>query len=405
MITNQNRVVHCLRAPVGGAFRHVCDLIKAQSAAGHSVGLICASETDDPFAEARLAALAPDLALGLIRMPMRRSISFGDIAAIWKVLRQLHALSPDVLHGHGAKGGAYARLIGSSLRLSGSKVKRFYSPHGGSLHFSADSMAGKVYFALERLMERMTDGLVFVSRYEERQYRAKIQQPKTAWQVIHNGLRVEEFDPVATIDDAADFLFIGELRHLKGPDVFLEALVKIREQTGHCPSAHIVGPGAETEFYKTMARDFGLSDNVQFHPPMPAREAFAMARCVVIPSRAESMPYIVLEASAAAKPLITTQVGGIPEIFAGREDELVEAGDIFALAAAMRDKMQHPRQARDSATQLQHALRDAFSLDRMAGGVAAFYAGRPVAPVTLPSLPPVVAAQPVEQPHKISANR
>ena len=86
MIASQIRVVHCLRAPVGGAFRHVCDLIRAQNAAGHSVGLICASDTDDDFAEAKLAALESELKLGLIRMTMRRSISLGDIAAIWRVM-------------------------------------------------------------------------------------------------------------------------------------------------------------------------------------------------------------------------------------------------------------------------------------------------------------------------------
>ena len=50
-------------------------------------------------------------------------------------------------------------------------------------------------------------------------------------------------------------------------------------------------------------------------PPMPARQAFALGRVIVVPSRAEAMPYIVLEALAAGKPMIATAVGGIPEIF------------------------------------------------------------------------------------------
>lgn len=378
---NEHRIVHCIRAPVGGAFRHVCDLVRAQAAAGHKVGLICASDTDDAFAEEKLKALEPDLSLGLIRMPMRRSVSLGDIGAIWRVMRQLRGLAPDVLHGHGAKGGAYARLIGSVLRLRGGKTGRFYSPHGGSLHYDAGSLAGRVYFMLERAMERMTDGLIFVSLYEELQYAEKIQTPKTRWQVIHNGLRNDEFEPVSVQPGAADFLFIGEMRHLKGPDVFLNALAAIREQTGACPSAHMVGPGAETDTYKAMAQELYLSEAVHFHPPMPAREAFAMARCVVIPSRAESMPYIVLEACAAATPLITTRVGGIPEIFAGREDQLVEPGDAYALAARMRDKMQNRVYARADALNHQGALRTGFALEGMANAVLAFYEDRDLPPL------------------------
>ncbi|AXS40969.1 glycosyltransferase family 4 protein [Breoghania sp. L-A4] len=381
MNTTPYRIVHCIRAPVGGAFRHVCDLVRAQNAAGHSVGLICASDTDDAFAEEKLARLESDLKLGLIRMPMRRSLSLGDLSAIWRVLRQLHGLAPDILHGHGAKGGAYARLIGTAMRARGASVKRFYSPHGGSLHFAKDSAAGKVFFTLERTMERMTDGLIFVSRYEETQYREKIHAPKVPNRVIHNGLRPDEFQPVIPAADAADFLFIGEMRHLKGPDVFLRALAMIHEQTGRCPTAHLVGPGAQVGEYKEQADQLGLGEHVSFHPPMPARQAFAMARCVAIPSRAESMPYIVLETVAAAMPLITTRVGGIPEIFEGREGDLVEPDDDFALAAAMREKMQAPEHARAIAVLHQNILSAGFSLDHMARAVFAFYGGasRPAA--------------------------
>ena len=60
-------------------------------------------------------------------------------------------------------------------------------------------------------------------------------------------------------------------------------------------------------------------------PPMPARRAFALARTVVLPSRAESLPYVVLEAAAAGIPLIATRVGGIPEIFEGETERLVDA--------------------------------------------------------------------------------
>ena len=100
----------------------------------------------------------------------------------------------------------------------------------------------------------------------------------------------------------------------------------------------IVGPGTEEDRlrYRRMADERVRGAPIVFLPPMPARKAFALARTIVLPSRAELLPYIVLEAAGAAMPIIATNVGGIPEIFAGETERLVPPGDADALAAAMR---------------------------------------------------------------------
>ncbi len=113
--------------------------------------------------------------------------------------------------------------------------------------------------------------------------------------------------------DARDFLYIGMMRDLKGPDVFLDALGRMIEGGSHV-TAHFVGDGPDKDAYLRKITSGRLKDRVKVHDAMPARQAFAKARCVVVPSRAESMPYIVLEAIAAGKPIICTNVGGIPEI-------------------------------------------------------------------------------------------
>ncbi|MBP0575343.1 hypothetical protein J8J27_31975, partial [Mycobacterium tuberculosis] len=52
-------ILHCIRAPVGGAFRHVVDLALAQTAAGHRVGILCDALTGGDFATAKIASLGP----------------------------------------------------------------------------------------------------------------------------------------------------------------------------------------------------------------------------------------------------------------------------------------------------------------------------------------------------------
>src|SRR5438105_2550485 len=122
-------ILHVLRAPVGGLFRHVRDLARGQIARGHRVGLIADASTGGPQADAKLAELAPALAFGVSRVAMSRQLGLRDLAARARVAARIAEVKADVVHGHGAKGGAYARLAGAAGAI------RVYTPHGGSLHY------------------------------------------------------------------------------------------------------------------------------------------------------------------------------------------------------------------------------------------------------------------------------
>ena len=84
----------------------------------------------------RLAALAPILRSALTRVPMSRHIGLSDLAAQRHVAQRARDAGADVLHGHGAKGGAYARLVARRAPI------RAYTPHGGSLHYGC-ALAGR----------------------------------------------------------------------------------------------------------------------------------------------------------------------------------------------------------------------------------------------------------------------
>src|SRR5215470_2625641 len=213
-------ILHVLRAPVGGLFRHVADLARGQAARGHRVGLIADSSTGGPQAEATLAALAKVLTHGLTRIPMSRHIGARDILAVRHVAQRAEAAAVDVIHGHGAKGGAYARLARSlpSSASGGGKGRgiRAYTPHGGSLHYRWGSPTGLFYLSAERLLMRRTDLFLFESAYGRDVFKAKIGEPEDLARIVYNGVSNDEFQPVVVGPSATDLLFIGELRVLKG---------------------------------------------------------------------------------------------------------------------------------------------------------------------------------------------
>jgi len=324
---------------MGGVLRHVRDLATLHTAMGHDVGIICDAPGTDGYNEAQLEILDKNIALGVLRVSMSRSVGPSDLFSASKVLKKLKALKPDIVHGHGAKGGVFARSSGSLVNTSHRKPVRFYSPHGGSLHFDPQGKDGKIYFKIERILEKITDGISFVAQYEQDSYQDKVGIPHCSSSVTYNGLMPDEFEPIELIEKPADFVFVGEMRMLKGPDLMLRAVSRLKAEGATDISAVLVGAGPDRDELHQMIKDRNIQTNVTIRPPMPARAAFQLAKCVVMPSRAEAMPYIVLEALAGQRPLIATNVGGIPEIFAGASDVLVEP-DIDQLTARMRQALE-----------------------------------------------------------------
>jgi len=361
--TSPLKILHILRSPVGGLFRHVIDLAGAQEARGHRIGIVADSSTGGAHADAAFESLRGQLALGLTRVPMSRHVGLSDLSAQRHVVQRARETGADVLHGHGAKGGAYARLCGGAIRA--------YTPHGGSLHYSRGSPVGFLYLTLEQVLMRRTELFLFESRYGRDVFTAKIGTPGGFVRVVHNGVTAEEFAEITPQADATDIVFVGELRMLKGVDVLLDALAQLSRQRR--VTATIVGDGPDAAQFRSQADRLGLSSTVRFLPPMPAREAFQLGRLFVAPSRAESLPYIVLEAAAAAVAMITTNVGGILEVFGPQAKRLVSPGDATALARSITAAFSAPEDLRNQALTLRDRVQAEFSADVMAENVLAAY--------------------------------
>ncbi len=367
------RILHVFRSPVGGLFRHVLDLAGEQARQGHAVGFILDSATGGERATRLLADLAPRLTLGTVRFPMRRDPHPADVIGLARVARIVALTRPDVIHGHGSKGALYARLAGS-LPFGARGAARVYTPHGGSLHFRPGSLKGALVLGTERLLTSRSDLILFESAFAAERFRTVVGGPTGLTRIVLNGLAPAEFAPVQESEEAADFLFVGELRMLKGVDVLLKALAGLPAFEGRRPTAALVGSGPDRQAFEDLALALGLEGQVQFKGALPAREAFGLGRTLVVPSRAESLPYIVLEAAAARRPLIATRVGGIPEILGRFDDRLVPGEDVNALREAMAAALARtPDERMRMAAELAVHVQATFSVGRMVEGVMGGY--------------------------------
>ncbi|MCG2640007.1 MULTISPECIES: glycosyltransferase family 4 protein [Bradyrhizobium] len=361
------RILHAVRAPVGGIFRHILDLANGQVDRGHHVGILADSLTGGERADKALAELAPRLKLGVHRMAIRREPSPEDFLVWLRMRRLIAALKPDVMHGHGAKAGAFVRM-----RRRADDTIRIYTPHGGSLHYPLNTLKGEFYARLERSLMDATDLFLFESAFARDTYQRIVGTPKGVVHCVFNGVTPEEFEPVVIADDATDLCYVGEFRHIKGADLLVDAVARLRE-SGKQVTLTLGGDGEETAALKAQVERLGLKDAIRFIGHVKARYGFSKGRLLVVPSRGDSMPYVVIEAGAAGIPMIAARVGGIPEIFGADSPALFAASNAEAMAEAIAAALDDAQATAQRAAALRERISAHFSQQAMVDGVLAGY--------------------------------
>jgi glycosyltransferase involved in cell wall biosynthesis len=361
------RILHAVRTPVGGIFRHILDLANGQVDRGHHVGIIADSLTGGERAKAALAEIAPRLTLGVHRIAIRREPFPTDVLVWARFTRLIQRLKPDVLHGHGAKAGAFIRLKSRSKHTI-----RVYTPHGGSLHYPLSTFKGALYGRLERTLMNNTDLFLFESTFARDTYQRTIGTPKGLVLCVFNGVTADEFDPVVKASDATDIVYVGEFRHIKGADLLIDAVARLRAD-GKPVTLTLAGDGEETENLKAQIQRLGLTEALRFIGHVKARYGFSKGSVLVVPSRGDSMPYVVIEAAAAGIPMVAANVGGIPEIFGSHADALFAPNIVAAMADAIEIALEDPEAAQARAKSLRERIFLHFSQKAMVEGVLAGY--------------------------------
>lgn len=333
------RVLHVMESTIGGTRRHLVDVAGGLAERGWEVGVVAAALRQPDFRGdlARLAAAG----VRVRELPLLREIRPGrDLAHGRALLGELAAFRPDVVHTHSSKAGVLGRLA-SWLAESGVRV---HTPH--TFAFLFRDMFGplrrRLFFELERHLAGMTSRLCAVSESEAETFRRSGVVDPERVAVIPNGIDPRPWTsatPVPAQALALDptrpiALVVGLLNVAKGQDLALEALA---QPGGEVWQLVLVGHGEERERLERLAERRGLSARVRFvgyRRDVP--DLLAGADLLLLPSRWEGMPYVVLEAMAAGRAVVATPVDGARELVEeGRTGWLAERIDAAAIAEAL----------------------------------------------------------------------
>ena len=273
------------------------------------------------------------------------------------------------LHNHFADSSANLAMI--TARMAG-------LPFSFTLHGPAELFEPQSWRLDEKIARaRFT---VCISHFARSQ--AMLFSDRAHWDrlhVVHCGVEPERYQAAAPQGpaDSLHLLFVGRLAAIKGVYVLLEALARA-DLPGACLA--VVGDGAERPALEREAARLGLDVRfLGFRGQAEVAAALAQADALVLPSFAEGVPVVLMEAMASARPVIATRVGGVAELVAdGQSGLLVAPGDPAALAQALRRLAGMPAAARaQMGARGRAAVRAEFDVDRQARRLAALFAGEP----------------------------
>jgi glycosyltransferase involved in cell wall biosynthesis len=374
------------RLNVGGPAIQAITLTRLLEARGYSTRLVRGREGAD---EGSMDYLASELSVSpTLIASMRREPGPGDLVALWRLVRIMRADRPQIVHTHAAKAGTLGRT--ATLLAFPRRSRRpvlIHTFHGHSLTGYFDSRSARLFLGIERLLARRTSALVAVSPEVRDDLVALAVASPERFTVIPLGLDLSRFTDDTGRDarrasvraqwgmqpEAHVVTLVARLVPIKRVDRFLRIARQLTDRPG--VRFVIVGDGELREQLIESDDARALGDRLHwagFRRDMP--DVCFASDVVVLTSDNEGTPVSLIEAQAAAVPVVGTDVGGVRSAVLDGQTGLLaavddEAGVAAAIARLLDDSEFATRAGRAGRD---HALRS-FSLQRLVDDLDAMY--------------------------------
>lgn len=364
------RVMHVVApSSLGGLERVVQTLAAAQKADGefeevHVLALVRQGENAGEGFAAPLRAQG--VQVHLVATPARAYRT--ERAAI-----RAHCVThrPDILHSHGAH--ADVMSTGAGRLVGAAAVTTMHGLAGGGLR-------NRAYEWLQRRSCRRADAVVAVARPLARRLvddgipAERMHVVRNAWQPSTPPLGRGAARRELGLPDSRFIIgWVGRVSHEKGLDVLIDAFPAL---ASYCCHLAVLGDGRERPALEERVRALGLGPkhSVSWHGAIPdAARLLPAFDALVISSRTEGTPMVLLEAMAARVPVIATRVGGIPDVIAEDEALLVPSEHPRALAQAICTVQRDTFGAHQRAIDAQARVQREGDLPRWVGRYAHVY--------------------------------
>ena len=302
----------------GGVGRHLFDLITGLDKNKYEIFFVYSTvRADKSFTEN--IKILEDLEVKLFILPMHRDIRpFLDMTCLVNLIKLIKKVSPDIIHLHSAKAGAIGRI---AAILTGNK-NIIYNPHGGSFHLFRKKL-GFIYLFIEKILATKHVYLIAVSEFSLNEFKKHLKIDLKNIRLIYNGvdsksvLNVPKLNRTEFGISEDDFivLFPAMFLKAKGHLEFLHEAAKCPEKLNPGIKILLAGDGQFKSKIESVINLLNINDQFKMIGFQKNINSFYdLCDLVILPSRNEFLPYVLIEAMAFSKPVLATNVGGIPEI-------------------------------------------------------------------------------------------
>lgn len=274
----------------------------------------------------------------------------------WPAFRQICAVirnfKPDIVHTHAAKAGAIGRLAAKAMGVP-VVVHTF---HGHVFHSYFDPLKTRFFLETERALAKISHRIVAISPEQKRElahvYKVCKAEKISVVPLGFDLLRFEQKQAEKRAifrhqyqlsDNEVAIVIVGRLVPIKNHVLLLNSFAQIVPNLNRPAKIFIVGDGEEKPALTQLTADLGLTDKVVFTSWIKEiDEVFAGSDLVALCSRNEGTPVTLIEAQAAGKPIISTDVGGIADaVLPGQTALLVPNNHVAAYAETLQQLIEN----------------------------------------------------------------
>lgn len=315
---------------VSGPGRQLTALARALAERGHELHVVLLRRVGAPFPPfAEFLAQA-----GVAHSVLDERAAF-DLGVAVALRRRLRELAPDVVQTHSYKFTAIAAL----LRATGERWPWLAFFHGAT----DEDAKVRLYNRIDRWLLPRADRVVVMSRAHRESFTALVERVRVVYNAaipLAGGARsaaggpdLAPFRSTANATGAALLGVVGRLSPEKGVDVLLDALKRL-ERRQLMPVVVIVGDGPSRSALEARTVQLELSGRVHFVGPVTDVGAvYRQIDLLVLPSRSEGLPNVLLEGLLHDRPAVATAVGAVPEVLTTDDAGIVvQPDDAEALA-------------------------------------------------------------------------